>query len=281
MPHFWKLSLALLLSATIAKAETSFEYQVGSDVPPSARRQLISVFGQASRYFRTNHNITLPNPVAVLAGRDLNHLSDMLAAHPLGPSEKSYAMAVINQRCGNTELGALQFTGVIVVCLPRRSTGALTLDRAKIFGLKKLAVHELAHEVQAQLGAHPRPGEAKVDYFKRVGPSWLVEGLAMAFEFHFQAPEITRERWTKLLLGEMAIYDQDLKNLTLPGSVSSRNDYLLSAIAGQLALKDRALEVILDYWRLLGEGIPAQDAFQQAFGRSMVDVEQAVAALKP
>jgi len=102
----------------------------------------------------------------------------------------------------------------------------------------------------------------------------------MAFEFHFQAPEITRERWRKLLLKEMAIYDKDLGKLQLPGSVSSRKDYLLSALGGQVALEDRALEVILDYWRLLGDEIPAQTAFQQAFGRSMQDVETAVENLK-
>lgn len=281
-PCFRLLILAILLCSPLpaaAQSDVKIAFVIGPDVPPSARRQLTNVFAQARRYYREEHGITLKRDVTVLASRSLDNLATIMAETSRGPLTVDQARSILKQRCENAEIGGLQLTGTIAVCLPRRSKGALALNRAHIFGLKKLAVHELAHEIQAQIGNHAYAGESTTEYAKKLGPFWLVEGNAMAFEFDFQAPEISHERWLELLLKERALYKSELDGLTLPGTVKSRGDYLTSALAVQLALEGRSIEVIFDYWSLLGEGIKAEDAFARAYGRKIEDVEAAMQKL--
>jgi len=236
-PFFRLLILAILFCSPLpaaAQSDVKINFVIGPDVPPSARRQLTTVFAQARRYYREEHGITLKRDVTVLASRSLDNLAAIMA---------------------------------------KSSRGPLTVDQARSI------LNELAHEIQAQIGNHAYAGGNTSAYAKKLGPFWLVEGNAMAFEFDFQAPEISHERWLELLLKERALYKTELDDLTLPGTVKSRGDYLTSALAVQLALEGRSIEVIFDYWSLLGEGIKAEDAFARAYGRKIEDVEAAMQKL--
>lgn len=262
--------------ASTARATTEFDFVLGSDVPFSARRQLVAAFNTASAYFRDRHDINLEHGVTVLASRDLDHLAKILTTHPRGPGDLDYSTRVLKTRCGRSEMGGLQFTGVIVLCLPRKTPGPLALTRLQIINLKRLAVHELAHEVQAQLAAFPRMGLSQGDYYTRAGPNWLVEGAAMSFEFDFLGSGIATDRWISVLLSQESFSVERLDQLRAPGTVIERNDYLLSALTTQLALKDRDLATILAYWRNLGTGIGPEAAFKAAFGREFDSVRESL-----
>lgn len=140
-------------------------------------------------------------------------------------------------------------------------------------GALQIAAHEAFHLIQYELiRAQERLGVSGPDQVPVAGPWWLGEGVATYFA------QLAVAREGLLRLAELQaqwrrsarLIGAGLGNLmTLRGQQAFGIDgYHAYTLAVELLLRDRDPRSVLTYYEAIGNGVPWQEAFASAFGRS-------------
>jgi hypothetical protein len=135
--------------------------------------------------------------------------------------------------------------------------------------------HEYFHVVENELMGKALSDQARrtpPPQMRNYGPNWLMEGAADLFGLHATAERngLTLQALKMSQIQSLRGLTTDLQVLeTSQGFQSVSGAYQLSYLASSYLTDASGLSAILAYYRLIGEGWLWQDAFAQAFGRSI------------
>lgn len=136
--------------------------------------------------------------------------------------------------------------------------------------LQKILAHELFHAMQAQLGM-PDDRTLPIDQPRRGGPNWIIEGSAeyigyrVAGDLGLQSYDASLAQQKTIVRGVSTPLDQ---LMTIQQSQFG-SFYNLSEVAVDHLVAETSVGALIDYFKGLGAGRTWQEAFQQAFGRTI------------
>lgn len=226
-------------------APTQFSY--GLSTSAEDRRITEDAVARAKAFASFSLGVT-PQPFAVYAFDDLDELVKV-------------------QQSKRPSVSVSELKSAWGVRYPGSLTGMVWLETSEIFlrtntgwneGNFDTVFHEYFHVIQAELGSR-----------QTLEPAWLQEGSAEFFSrlYYLQLPGATPE----------SMRTRDIQGASTAGLLSSiesrtafksapTNPYPLSYLATAFLLRDRSLDNVMEYYRLIGGGSPWRIAFTQAFG---------------
>lgn len=249
------------------KTGPKFEYIFSKSLNSGQQLVIQNAILFAFTYFKSL-DVELAGTVKVIASSDLTELSQNLIDNSQYTISRAKAASIINRQCRGRGLGGFNAPGMIIICFNPRYNW-----RQAQVNLRMLLAHELSHEIQRQMtGYRPIGIESEDEYLNEVGPLWLVEGSAIAFQFKALLPYVDVNEHISVFRSDVGGYTgEKLAQLTYSDATSDRDFPNYAALAGHLlASRSDGHRGFLHYWKLLARE-NWQSAFTTAFGLSPDD----------
>jgi hypothetical protein len=249
------------------KTGPKFEYIFSKSLNSGQQLVIQNAILFAFTYFKSL-DVELAGTVKVIASSDLTELSQNLIDNSQYTISRAKAASIINRQCRGRGLGGFNAPGMIIICFNPRYNW-----RQAQVNLRMLLAHELSHEIQRQMtGYRPIGIESEDEYLNEVGPLWLVEGSAIAFQFKALLPYVDVNEHISVFRSDVGGYSgEKLAQLTYSDATLDRNFPNYAALAGHLlASRNDGHRGFLNYWKLLARE-NWQSAFTTAFGISPDD----------
>jgi hypothetical protein len=244
------------------KTTPKFEFLLSNFLSDDQQIEIQNAVTFAYRYF-DRHNIHLAGTIKVIASSNETELAEQLAANSRYPMRLSTARRIIRDQCRGQDLSGLNTPSIIVLCV-----GADFNWKQPYLGLRRLITHEISHEIQRQMAGYTSLAIVNnKNLVARMGPRWLVEGSAIAFELDALFPYLDATQHIAIFRGEKTRYSgKTLSKLTFNSAISELYFGNYATLAGQmLANRKEGLRNYFTYWKLLAR-MDWQEAFLKAFG---------------
>lgn len=246
------------------KTGPKFEYIFSRSLNSGQQLVIQNAILFAFTYFKSL-DVELAGTVKVIASSDLEELSQNLIDNSQYSISRAKAISIINRQCRGRGLGGFNAPGMIIICFNPRYNW-----RQAQVNLRMLLAHEMSHEIQRQMtGYRPIGIESQDEFLDEVGPLWLVEGSAIAFQFKALLPYVDVNEHISVFRSDVGGYSgEKLAQLTYSDATSDRDFPNYAALAGHLlASRADGHRGFLNYWKLLARE-DWQSAFTNAFGLS-------------
>ena len=161
---------------------------------------------------------------------------------------------------------------------------APTSPASRVFAFKTFA-HEMHHVFQYQTHRQD-DGGTPLNQVRPTGPVWLIEGAAEVVAHHVldqvgeQSLATTRKTWAASTRKITKPLSQLETYLDLVGLVNPYDMYGL-AVDSLVSRSGRGPQSLVEYYRLLGEGVTWQSAFEQSFGQAVGDFYAYFESVRP
>ena len=245
-----------------SKTGAKFEYIFSKQLNPGQQLAIQNALLFAFKYF-SSLDVELAGTVKIIASTDHFELAENLVDNSQYPISLAKATSIINRQCTGRGIGGFNAPGMIIICVNPR-----TYWRQVQVNLRMLLAHELSHEIQRQMtGYRPIAIDSEDDYLNEVGPLWLVEGSAIAFQFKALLPYVDVNEHISVFRSDVGGYSgEKLSKLIYADATSDREFPNYAALAGHLlAQRGEKHKGFLTYWTLLARE-NWQSAFTKAFG---------------
>lgn len=249
------------------KTGPKFEYIFSRALNSGQQLAIQNAILFAFTYFKSL-DVELAGTVKVIASTDLSELTQNLIDNSQYQISQSKAASIINRQCRGRGLGGFNAPGMIIICINPRYNW-----RQAQVNLRMLLAHEMSHEIQRQMtGYRPIGIDSQDEFLDEVGPLWLVEGSAIAFQFKALLPYVDVNEHISVFRSDVGGYSGDkLSQLTYSDATLNRDFPNYAALAGHLlASREDGHRGFLKYWKLLARE-NWQSAFTTAFGLSPED----------
>lgn len=267
----WKTELRAIWPSSVKRFNTNFHPSLSQET-----RQIISdSISQALGKLENQFNIVLAGRFDVLAAIediDMRRAVEKSVGHRI---DRKSLLQFMNNTCPETiKLGGFAGRNYVGICFPQ---GDIDVKKSSASGTKtgnpnrdllnEIAFHEVVHAVQRQL-AGVSGISSETEKLGKMGPEWLVEGVAQYISIRGLAPEMSIGVWMKALKTVAGGHSADISKFNTYGARKDHRDTLyvqgllashyLSVLVGEQAL--------LDFYRRIGFGAPWEIAFTDSFG---------------
>lgn len=139
--------------------------------------------------------------------------------------------------------------------------------------LEHVLMHEYVHVFQSEYSLYMSRRNLNQSFEQIAGPNWLVEGIAEVIATDYSQ----RHRTSYPAVIVLALYaatrtdQRELKSLKFEKNAS--RDYPVAHLAVHLLAMRYGSNSVLDYWRLIGQGTPKDQAFETLFGMTVTEYE--------
>ncbi|WP_299293443.1 hypothetical protein [uncultured Tateyamaria sp.] len=232
---------------------------------PIATALLRQSFEAIQTYFRDIQGIELATRVAVIGAGEGGFFDPALVDVLMQLERPARARPIDTARlCNGRTVGGAANRPYMLFCWPQ--TVEDPAWQARIAPeLRRVMAHEYTHQVQYALAADD-PAQ-RVDGVWRLGPHWMVEGVAELVEWQFVSGQQTTDGADLFDLQTAARRSRlTLDGLDAQGTVTDSEAYGVARFAAYLLAQRHGTDALFDYFRALGRGLSQDDAFAQTFG---------------
>ena len=201
--------------------------------------------------------------------RNLNRLTHKQGIDFIGLTRR------VRERCTSAALSGAVFHHWMYICASEGMFNA-ALNAAEMEmvdrHLEHVLMHEYIHIFQSEYSLYMSRLNLDQSFEQIAGPLWLMEGAAevVAYDLTVETEMFRPVSIAISLYLSAREHDQELTSLTFD---TSAKDYLVAHFATYLLAARFGKGTVLDYWRLIGQGLRKEEAFETLFGMTVTAYE--------
>jgi hypothetical protein len=250
--------------------ETSYQAKL-SDENQQILTQLVT---DALNQLAKKYNVILAGKFNVLAATDNREMRRLVEKSLGGRIDRNEFHQFMERTCPETKkISGFASTKHIAVCFPQGSLDIKRYDRNNPGEvdpnwnlLKDVVFHEVVHIAQRQLAGFSGRGTEQAKLSK-MGPEWLVEGVAQYLTMLALSPDLSVDAWMKGVKALAGGHSADISKYNGYAARRKYRDslYLQGLLASHHLYKIAGDHALLDYYHNIGIGMAWEDAFKASF----------------